>query len=278
MYRLDIRTLYKQGGRSYQEDSYGVAEQDHIACLVLADGAGGHGGGHIASQLAVRSVLEVHQREPLFSADALLGLMLHAHQVVKAGQQKFTQYPDMRSTLVVALVELNGGRVLLGNVGDSRAYLFAGSRLVCQTRDHSMVQQLVEAGYVQPAEVRRQPQRSVLLASLGMQEELQPHVIEAPAACGAGDTLLLCTDGFWEYVPEDFVQHALAQGWSLQEALDHFDAQVLLAAKPGHDNYTAMLAQLKLDIGGDQADAEDTVRTADFDETVIAPDALGPAP
>lgn len=277
MYRLDIQTLYKQGGRSYQEDSYGVCEAGSVACLAIADGAGGHGGGHIASQLAIRSVIEVHQREPLFSADALTGLLVRAHEVVRAGQLRFEKYPDMRSTLVVALVELHSGRVLLGNVGDSRAYVFSGARLVCQTRDHSMVQQLVDAGYVAPERVRTQPQRSVLLASLGMQEALQPYVTEVPGAAAAGDTLLLCTDGFWEYVTEEFMQHALAAGWPLREALDHFDAQVLLAARPGHDNYTAMMAQLKLDIGAEQDAADDTVRTADFDETVVAADSIDDA-
>ncbi|MDE2049176.1 MAG: hypothetical protein KGJ44_12245, partial [Betaproteobacteria bacterium] len=65
--------------------------------------------------------------------------------------------------------------------------------------------------------------------------------------------------------------------WPLREALDHFDAQVLLAARPGHDNYTAMMAQLKLDIGAEQDAADDTVRTADFDETVVAADSIDDA-
>jgi serine/threonine protein phosphatase PrpC len=269
MLRLEIQPMSMQGGRSYQEDSFGTATFNHVACIAVADGAGGHGGGHIASQLAVRAVTDLHQSEGEFSVAHLEKLIAYSHDVVKAGQQKFERYPDMRSTIVVALVSLRTGRVLLGNVGDSRGYVYSRGELKWQTRDHSMVQQMVDAGLITAAQVRTQPQRSVLLASLGMDEYPKPHILEIPVACTAGDTILLCTDGLWEYVTEDFMASMLSEQLEPEQTLSHFEAQVLHSAPPGHDNYTALLATIKLNISGNAPDSDDTVRQADFDDTVV---------
>jgi PPM family protein phosphatase len=256
MLTIDVQTLSRQGGRDYQEDSFGHSVVGDLACLVVADGAGGHGGGHIASQLAVRAVNELHARQNTFSPSGLSALLLHAHNVVLAGQQSFAEYPDMRSTLVVALIHLESGKVLVGNVGDSRGYVFRGGKLAGQTRDHSVVQHMVDQGLISAEQSQFQPQRNLLLASLGMQGELQSNLLEPELPLSNGDVLFLCTDGMWDCVGPQDVEHALAQGWGLVKTLEHFDSAVMLGGKPGHDNYTGLIAQL---MQVEQPDFEATV-------------------
>ncbi|AKJ28887.1 PP2C family protein-serine/threonine phosphatase [Caldimonas brevitalea] len=263
MLELNAHLLHSQGGRSYQEDAYGLRTAGDIACLVVADGAGGHGGGDLASKLVVRAILEQHVLRPACSLEAAAALIQHAQQVVLAGQSRFAQYPDMRSTVIMALVDLASGRAVLGNVGDSRAYWFRHGDLLLQTRDHSLVQQMVEAGMIPPEEMRTRKERSVLTSSLGSQMGIEPYVYELDSLADAGDTLLLCTDGVWEYVSEDDMQQVLRLDQGGDRYLAYFEHWVDQRAPQNRDNFTALLATFAV-----QPDDQQTV--IDPDATLIA--------
>ncbi|WKB53774.1 PP2C family protein-serine/threonine phosphatase [Eleftheria terrae] len=264
MLELHAHLLHSQGGRSYQEDAYGLRISQDVACLVVADGAGGHGGGDLASKLVVRSILEQHSLRPACSMEAANALIQHAQQVVLAGQSKFAQFPDMRSTVILALVDLPSGRAVFGNVGDSRAYWFRRGELQLQTRDHSLVQQMVEAGMIAPGDLRQRKERSVLTSSLGSAGGIEPYVYELAQGGQGGDALLLCTDGIWEYVHEQEMQEVLRLGTDGDQALACFERWVDQRAPQTRDNFTALLALFD---GGSDAEAFDGM---DPETTVIA--------
>lgn len=262
MLELRVHELSDQGGRSYQEDAYGHIVARGVACFVVADGAGGHGGGDVASRLVVRAILEQHAQQGECSPAGVNALIQRAQQVVLAGQARFSQYPDMRSTVVMCLVDLATGRVVLGNVGDSRGYWFRRGELQLQTRDHSLVQQMVEAGMISPDQLRTRKERSVLTSSLGSSGTLEAYVYELDTPGAEGDVLLLCTDGLWEYVLEDEMEDVLRLGQDGDRYLAYFNNWVRSRAPSQHDNYTAQLCLF----GSDAHDPESTIISpaADF--------------
>ncbi|MCF8209760.1 MAG: protein phosphatase 2C domain-containing protein, partial [Rhodoferax sp.] len=132
-------TLSQAGGRKVNEDAANcVILSDTQGCWVLADGLGGHGGGDVAANLAVNTMLAAYQNKPEFSAgqiDHMLGL---AHHAILQGQQETDRLSAMRSTAVVLL--LQGTQAWWAHVGDSRLYRFAHGNIAQQTKDHSVPQ------------------------------------------------------------------------------------------------------------------------------------------
>jgi serine/threonine protein phosphatase PrpC len=255
MLQMRVHELSQQGGRAYQEDACGHVVAHDVACFVVADGAGGHGGGDLASRLVVRAILDQHAQQGNCSPEGVNALIQRAQQVVLAGQARFAQYPDMRSTVVTCLVDLRSGRVVFGNVGDSRGYWFRRGELKLQTRDHSLVQQMVEAGMITRDQMRTRKERSVLTSSLGSAGDLDVYIYELDTPGEEGDSLLLCTDGLWEYVLESEMEDVLRLGQDGDRYLDYFHNWVRTRAPSQHDNYTAQLCLF----GAADDDPESTV-------------------
>ena len=109
-----------------------------------------------------------------------------------------------------------------GHIGDSRLYYFRDGRIAQQTRDHSVVQNMVDAGYIQADALRAAPQRSQLFAALGEREEFKPAY--GQAEIGEGDAFLLCTDGVWEHVTEPELEQMLAQSNCAADWLAHIES------------------------------------------------------
>ena len=102
-----------------------------------------------------------------------------------------------------------GDRLLAANVGDSRIYLLRGRGLEQISRDHSLVGSLVEAGQITRAQVYDHPNRNLIYRSLGAGDEAEPEM--RSVQLGAGETVLLCSDGLWEMVRDDEIAAVLAQ-------------------------------------------------------------------
>ena len=127
-----------------------------------------------------------------------------------------------------------------GHLGDSRLYCFRAGGIVAQTRDHSVVQSLVDAGYLAPQQLRTSPDRSKLLSALGDAERFDPAVEHTPFAIAPGDRFLLCTDGLWEYVQEAEMQQALQECGAADDWLRALERLVLERGTRKHDNYSAV--------------------------------------
>jgi serine/threonine protein phosphatase PrpC len=242
---VEIATLAQQGGRRYNEDVHGQWQDERYLACLIADGAGGHGGGDVAAAVARTSVLDGFSAAPALDAGGLRGLLDAANRAVVARQAEGGPLAAMRSTVVLAAIDLQALRTAWAHTGDSRAYLFRNGDLVTRTVDHSLVQQLVDVGMIDPAAARHHPQRNMLLSALGSLDEPPTITVSAPMALQPDDVLLLCSDGVWEPLG-DAVLLALLQGSrSASHWLEQIDQRIRATASPGHDNYTAIALWLR---------------------------------
>lgn len=241
---VDVAVLSEAGGRANNEDAVGHASSGSFCCFVLADGAGGHGCGEVASQVVVRTVTDAFREAPGASAETVTRLLDVANRAVVTEQQQVAEQRDMRATVALLLLDLAGQSAIWGHVGDSRVYGFQHGSLCVQTRDHSVVQSMVDAGFLPPESVRTNPKRSVLTAAMGDAAGCTPAIPEAPLALTGDEVFLICSDGFWEYVEERVLQTELAQAVGPAGWLETLEGELLRGARPDHDNYSAIAVWL----------------------------------
>lgn len=242
---VELAILSRQGGRSYNEDACGHWHAEGRLCCVVADGAGGHGGGDIASKLVVRHIIEQSASAPLQRVDEVQDLLIDTNAQLRRHRGESEAARDMHSTVVALFLDLQRGEALWGHAGDSRLYLFRGGQMLAHTRDHSVVQSLVDAGVLAPEQMRTHPQRSELQSALGSRpEHLLVSTASRPWPLQPGDAFLLCTDGLWELVDEAEMSVALDRAADPAAWLAELETLVLLHAaeqgKTGHDNFSGI--------------------------------------
>ena len=237
---VTISVISKVGGRKRNEDACGYWQTESKTCCVLSDGAGGHGGGDIASQLSVETVIHAFQQRSEVSPDQAMAMLHRANQEVIRHQTPETVQQDMRATLVILLFDIDTTQATWGHIGDSRLYFFRGGNRITQTRDHSVFQSMVDAGFVTLDQARSTSQRTVLTGSLGGDDGFTPEVLGSAQDLRLGDAFLLCSDGFWEYVSEAEMEKSLQLSQSPQDWLDRMESTILSQKRAGHDNYSAI--------------------------------------
>lgn len=241
--QFQVSVLCKPGGRVVNEDACGVwsSPTSGVCFCVVSDGAGGHGGGDVASKLVVERVLAWFRERPECSPEAIDAALRAANESVVNRQHAESRLADMRATVVALALDAREGVACWGHVGDSRLYYFQGARLAAQTRDHSVVQQMIDAGYLDAASIRHSNQRSVLIAALGDRGGVEPTVTTRVSSLNAGDRFLLCSDGFWEYVEESEMERTLDDAPTSEVWLRQLEDQLVARASSGHDNYSGLV-------------------------------------
>jgi protein phosphatase len=211
-----------------------------LTLAVVADGMGGHQAGDIASQLAVDAIDEL-LRPVLESGGGNDMEALVREAILSANDKVFQfastadQYYGMGTTIVVALADRE--RIVLGHIGDSRAYLWDRGRFVQLTEDHSLVNELLKRGQISAEEADHHPRRNVLTRALGTE-----RVVEAEIAFHRWkehDMLLLCTDGLSGLVGTDKMAEVLSADRELDWKADELVRLALEAG--GDDNITVIL-------------------------------------
>lgn len=242
MNSVDVSTAYlsRVGGRRRNEDACGYWLSEGGCCWVVSDGAGGHGGGDVASRMVVQTILDRFAAYPVVSTESVIGLIEVAHDTVMNAKESQPAGVDMHATCVVLLIDRVTGGAVWAHAGDSRVYLFRAGELVFQTRDHSLIQSMIDAGYGSPDLVRTHPQRSLLTSAIGNAGELVVSVSGDPVQMGEGDVFMLCSDGWWEYVDESGMQQTLAQAQDMEHWLQTMAEVIGKQAPEGNDNYTAV--------------------------------------
>lgn len=237
---IEIVSLSRQGGREYNEDVFGHWNDGrHVICLV-ADGAGGHGGGDVAAAIARQTVLGGFAAAPGFDPEALRRLLEQANRDIVERQAEGGKLAAMRSTVVAAVLDLHDNRFIWAHAGDSRAYLFRDGALAARTQDHSVVQQMIAGGMLDEESARLHPQRNMLLSALGSIAEPPEITVTEPMPLEEGDVLLLCSDGVWEPIGDACLLQTLQAANDANRWIERIDAQVRAHAKRQHDNYTAL--------------------------------------
>ena len=232
---VSLAALSQAGRRECNEDAFGYWEGSDALVAVLCDGAGGHGGGQAAARIAVTHVLEAFALYPEVSPGTLQRLLRGAHEAVMAKQFDGTATADMRTTIVVLLLDLGAGAALWAHAGDSRLYRWQGSRLLGHTRDQSLEQRLLDAGLSTSAVPAGQ-----LTSALGSRDGFDFDMLEAPQFLVAGDAVLLCSDGLWSALDADAMASSLAGCSGAKAWLDRLASAVHMADRSDQDNYSAL--------------------------------------
>lgn len=243
---LSWASISALGMRESNQDAIGDARKGGVACFVVADGAGGHAGGEVASRIAVETVIGAFVAEPAFGAAALLSCVDQANASVARDKQHASERQDMSTTLAALLIDEQAARAVWAHLGDTRIYLFRDARLLCVSKDHSLTQQLIEAGYASTGQLRTHPQRNILYAALGAGGDTPP-VVSDEIAVQPGDAFLVCTDGLWEWVVEDDMERSLRASGGPEDWLAALCATAqthATASRKVRDNYSAYAVML----------------------------------
>lgn len=229
--------------RSRNEDCAAVDEA--LGVGVLADGMGGLRDGHVASHEAVQAAMD-YLRAALTGAPGATPEEAPA-AAIRAANLRVWGYAQGRSTpmgtTAVVLYLEPQGTCRIAHVGDSRAYRLRRDRMEQLTRDHSLVQDLVERGELLPEQARKALNRNVITRAVGIDEALQPEttVVEL----GAGELVLLCSDGLWDMLEDADMARLLGScGPGRGELAACAEALVAAAnAAGGLDNVSVVLAR-----------------------------------
>ena len=243
MLALEVALLSEPGGRSTNEDACGHWHCARRLCCVLADGAGGHGGGDVAARLAVRHMLDAFAAGAPEADGGLAALVRDANRALLAARAFDARCASMHTTVVCLVVDFVAHSAEWVHAGDSRLYRFSKGRLVERTRDHSLVQSLVDSGLLAETELRTHAKRSELRSALGVTEaELEVASGGTCSAIDPGDAFLLCSDGVWEHVDEAQLENLLRGAASPDAWLRAIETAVGNATcnRHSHDNFTAI--------------------------------------
>jgi protein phosphatase len=207
--------------------------------LAVADGVGGARAGEVASRIATERLAQIlisaakTTPVPVRLRDGLSS----ANQKIRRVSQERPECHGMGATMTAAVI--HEGRAVIGQVGDSRGYLIRAGRIRQITKDHSLVQALIDAGVMTPEEATYSSRRNVILKALGAKDEIEPDL--SLVALARGDHLLLCSDGLSDKVDDVEMRNIALRA----EPLDAACARLVDLAneRGGEDNITVILAR-----------------------------------
>ncbi len=212
--------------------------------LIVADGMGGHSRGDVASRIAVHTAVSTLLPPMMRDAEIspatyyreLQAAVADANRAILAEARKNPECEGMGTTLSIAVMD--GRNLHVANVGDSRVYI-VNDREICQvTRDHSLVQELVDRGELSPEEARHHPRKNVITRVVGYYGEVMPDI--GCLTLVPGDMVLLCCDGLTNHVEDREIQRVVSESIDPQQA-----AEMLVAMANedgGTDNISVILA------------------------------------
>jgi protein phosphatase len=220
--------------------------------MVVADGMGGHAAGEEASKLAITRLMDLvlatpdwilRADDPIYAEEIMRRASERFEQVDQALAEQAADDPKLRGFGTTMTLAATVGRDLfIAHIGDSRAYLFRGGKLHQLTRDHTLVREMYEAGIISRAEAATHHLRHALTRHLGPDGSAKPDVEKL--ALDDGDTLLLCSDGLNEMVPNDQISDILAGVAASGTLCERLIDRALEAG--GKDNVTVIVAQYRI--------------------------------
>ncbi len=230
--------------RRRNEDSYVIDPP----LFAVADGMGGAQAGEVASRLAAAAFREFHAADDLDPEERLVAIIQEANRRIFERASGDAQVSGMGTTITAALVASEG--LVIGHVGDSRAYRLRDNQFEQLTDDHSLVADLVRSGRLTPEEADVHPQRSVITRALGTDPEVDVDTFTVGAE--SGDLFLLCSDGLTTMVGDEDISKLLTAARDLEQAGKGLVKAANRAG--GEDNVTVVLFRL----AEDRAELEET--------------------
>lgn len=225
-------------GRVRQQNEDSIHADGDV--FIVADGMGGHLAGEVASAVAVSTIVD-RCRGGVVSKEELREALQEANQRVIEESIRDSRREGMGTT-VVAVARLSpaeGSQLALANIGDSRAYIFDSSGLRQLSKDHSLVQELVDDGLIAPADARHHPRRNIVTRAIGIESEVQVDLWELTLT---GDSrVLLCSDGLVDEVDETLIAEVLRTESNPDAAADRLVA--LANEHGGRDNISLIIVE-----------------------------------
>ena len=240
---MDVSSISKAGERQQNEDSIGEVCIRERSAFIVCDGLGGHDKGEIASALAVKTAKEVFQKEAseeeFFAEHCLKHCFEECEKQILYYQKANVKTAEMKTTMTMLIFDR--GFFQWAHIGDTRLYLFEKGRMKYHTKDHSVPQMLADAGRIKEAEIRFHEDRSRLLHVLGSGEIPLRYTVSEKVKAGNHLSILMCTDGFWEWITEKRMAQILRRSSHAGEWLSMMEKEVLEnGCGKGMDNYSAI--------------------------------------
>jgi len=228
--------------KQVNEDACGRRETRLGHLCVVCDGMGGHAAGREAAELALTTIFEVFDRAA--ETDAPAAVLRAA--IEEASRRVFTMRTSEvaagRPGSTVVAVLLHAGGTEVAHVGDSRAYLVHEGQIFRITRDHSMVQEMVDHGLLTPEQAAHHPDANRITRALGMGADVEVEVRPQPVAHVTGDAFLLCSDGLCDLVQDEEIFAIVGSEPPAQAVGKLVD---LANARGGHDNITVIVMRAR---------------------------------
>jgi serine/threonine protein phosphatase PrpC len=227
--------------KQVNEDAAAHVEVKLGLLAVVCDGMGGHAGGKEASELAVKSIVEIVTAAPEKTAprDALRVAIEEANRRVWGMP---TNEGGYRPGSTVVAILAHGAGAEIAHVGDSRIYLVHSGAITQVTKDHSMVQEMVDRNIIKAEEAAAHPDANKIMRALGIAKDVDVDVRPEPILFVAGDVFILCSDGLSDLVTATEILDIAGSRPAAQAAGQLVD---LANARGGHDNITAMVVRMK---------------------------------
>ena len=244
--KITLASICKQGGREYNQDFLASKTNGKEACLVVCDGLGSYVGSEVASRLCATKIVELFEkvynadREKAFLPETVQAYVQNSHNFVSAYKE---QNPVLHSSCTtVACFVTDGNASVMSHIGDTRIYLFKQGKLAYQSKDHSLSQLAVERGEIALRDIRTHKDQNKLTRVLGNDYYIPPDCEITRTPLVPGDYVILCTDGFWEYVYEEEMEHDLVTSPTPQDALAKMEQRLLMRVNKFNDNYSDIVA------------------------------------
>ncbi len=240
-YILEIGNYSDIGkARKINEDYFGSFSGRYGTLLIVCDGMGGHEGGEIASRLAVETINNhfEHLGSDFNPKEELIKAIEKANFVIIEAGKTRKELAEMGSTVVMALIK--DDFAYTANLGDSRIYLIKNGSISQITKDHSLVQQMIDSDLISPEEAQHHPKKNVITKALGIEDNVEPEIIK-PFKLTPNDCLILCTDGLTNHVNDEEIL-ALCISNSSQDAAEKLVD--LANERGGTDNITVQILKV----------------------------------
>lgn len=228
--------------RSGNEDSFFAEANAHRGVFMVADGMGGHAAGEVASEMAVQIVARaLLQLESVVQPDAVDRTAQSLRDANRAIYDRMLAENDKQGMGTTASVLLmSDGRYLIGQIGDSRIYMLRDGALIQLTKDHSYVQEQVDAGLLTPEQARYHPYSNVITRCVGAGESVEPDLYAGEVK--PGDVFLVASDGLTGMVDDRRLQQILLARSGPGRIVDSLIAEA--NGRGGLDNITAIVVQV----------------------------------
>ncbi len=236
---MDIASLTSCGGREENEDFFSVCEKSGEVCITVCDGLGGHAAGQVASKAACDAFTSTFSSHSGAADDFFAAAFDNAAAALCSAAKENPALAGMKTT-AVSLV-LSGGNFRFANIGDSRLYGFKKGKAELLSFDHSYTRMLAEAGEIKLSQIRRHPDRNILLRALGTSGEKPEYDSHPSESAKDYSAFLLCTDGFWELINERKMARELLHSDSAEKWLKKMEKSICRKGRRKNmDNYTAV--------------------------------------